>query len=55
MNLLYLFHGLGLSGRTHPAYRQTHVDGRSDTLVKQLSLQEDLAISDGNHICGDVC
>ena len=49
-----LFHGLSLSGRTHPADRQTHIDGRSDTLVKQFSFQEDLTISDGNHVCGNV-
>ena len=49
-----LFHGLSLSSRTHPANRQTHIDGRSDTLVKQFSFQEDLTISDGNHVCGNV-
>merc|ERR1712203_345661 len=33
---------------------ETDVDGRSDTLVEQLSLQEDLSVSDGNDIGGDV-
>merc|ERR1712073_1945 len=35
-------------------HRETDVDGRSDTLVEQLSLQEDLAVSDGDDIGGDV-
>merc|ERR1719264_562139 len=35
-------------------HRETDVDGRSDTLVEQLSLQEDLSVSDGNDIGGDV-
>merc|ERR1712045_1066401 len=35
-------------------HRETDVDGGSDTLVEQLSLQEDLAVSDGDDIGGDV-
>merc|ERR1712088_718229 len=35
-------------------HRETDVDGGSDTLVEQLSLQEDLAVSDGDDIGGNV-
>merc|ERR1711884_273211 len=35
-------------------HRETDVDGRSDTLVEQLSLQEDLSVSDGDDVGGDV-
>lgn len=44
--MYYLFHALGLGSRSDPGNRETHIDGRSDTLVKQLTLQEDLAVSD---------
>ena len=40
----YLLHGLGLGSRSYSGHRQTHVDGGADTLVEQLSLQEDLEI-----------
>lgn len=53
--LLYLLHGLSLSSRSYPAYREAHVYSWPDTLVKQLSFQKDLTISDGNHICRNVC
>merc|ERR1719341_2173014 len=49
-----LLHGLGLSSRTDTRHGQTDVDGGSDTLVEQLCLQEDLSVSDGNDIGGDV-
>ncbi len=40
--MCYLLHGSGLGSRTYSGHRQTHVDGWADTLVEQLSLQEDL-------------
>merc|ERR1719384_119770 len=49
-----LLHGLGLGSGADTGHRETDVDGRSDTLVEQLSLQEDLAVSDGNDVGGDV-
>merc|ERR1740123_2491301 len=49
-----LLHGFGLSSRTDTGHGQTDVDGGSDTLVEQLCLQEDLSVSDGNDIGGDV-
>jgi hypothetical protein len=49
-----LLHGLELSGRADTRHRQTDVDGRTDTLVEELGLQEDLAISDGNDVGGNV-
>lgn len=50
----YLFHGLHLSGRSYTAYRETHIDGWADTLVEKLSLQENLAVCDGDDIGWDV-
>ena len=38
----HLFHGSGLGSRTNSGHRQTHVDSGANTLVEQLSLQEDL-------------
>merc|ERR1712087_943158 len=49
-----LLHGLGLSGGAHSGHGQTDVNGGSDTFVEQLSLQEDLAVSDGDDVGGDV-
>ena len=45
-----LLHGLDLGSGTDTGHRETDVNGWSDTLVEQLSLQEDLAVSDRNHI-----
>merc|ERR1719367_2465797 len=42
-----LLHGLGLGSGADTGHRETDVDGRSDTLVEQLSLQEDLAVGEG--------
>ena len=50
----HLFHSLGLGSGADTAHRQTDVDGRADTLVEQLSLQEDLAVSDGDDVSRDV-
>ena len=50
----YLFHRLGLGCRSYTGDRETDVNGGSDTLVEQLGLQEDLAVSDGDHVGGDV-
>ena len=41
-----LFHGLDLSSGADTTDREADVDGWSDSLVEQLSLQENLAISD---------
>ena len=49
-----LLHGLDLGGGTDTGHRETDVNGGTDTLVEELSLQEDLAIGDGDHIGGDV-
>lgn len=49
-----LLHGLKLGSGTDTRHGQTDVDGRSDTLVEQLSLQEDLTVSDGNDIGGNI-
>lgn len=52
--MFYLLHGLGLGSRSYTGYRQTDVDGGTDTLVEELSLQEDLTVSNGNHVGGNV-
>ena len=45
-----LLHGLELGSGTDTGHRQTDVDGWADTLVEELSLQEDLAVGDGNDV-----
>lgn len=49
-----LLHGLDLGGGTDSGHRETDVDGGSDTLVEKLSLQEDLSISNRDHIGGNI-
>ena len=49
-----LFHGLNLGGRADTGHGQTDVNGGADTLMEELSLEEDLAISDGDDIGGDI-
>jgi hypothetical protein len=49
-----LLHGLELSGGTDTRDGKTDVNGGTDTLVEELSLQEDLTISDGNDVGGNV-
>jgi hypothetical protein len=49
-----LLHGLDLGGGTDTGHRETDIDGGADTLVEELSLQEDLTISDRDHIGGNV-
>ena len=51
---LYLLHSLDLCCRAHSAHRQTHIDGWSYTFVEELSLKEDLTVSDGDDIGRDV-
>ncbi len=49
-----LFHGLELGSRTDTRHGKTDVDSGSDTLVEQFSLQEDLAVGDGNDVGGNI-
>lgn len=49
-----LLHGLELSGGADTRHRETDVNGGTDTLVEELGLQEDLTISDGNDVGGNV-
>ena len=49
-----LLHSTSLGSRADTRHRQTDVDSRSDTLVEQLSLQENLSVSDGNYVGWDV-
>merc|ERR1719361_588518 len=50
----HLLHRLSLGGGTDTGHRQTDVNGGTDTLVEQLSLQEDLSVSDRDDIGGDI-
>lgn len=50
----HLLHAGELRGGADAGHRQTDVQGGADTLVEQLSLQEDLAVSDGNHVGGNI-
>ena len=49
-----LLHGLGLGSRSDTGHGETDVDGGTDALVEELSLEEDLAVGDGNHVGGNV-
>lgn len=49
-----MLHGLELGSGTDTRHGQTDVDGRSDTLVEQLRLQEDLTVGNGNDVGGNV-
>ena len=49
-----LFHGLDLGSSTDTGHRETDVNSGTDTLVEQLGFQEDLTISNGNHIGGNI-
>lgn len=49
-----LFHSLELSCGTDTGDRETDVDGRTNTLVEELSFQEDLPIGDGNDVGWDI-
>src|SRR5690606_7738076 len=45
-----LLDDLGLSGTTHAGYRDTGVDGRTDTRVEHGRFQEDLTVGNRNHV-----
>ena len=49
-----LLHGLDLGSGTDSGHRETDINGWSDTLVEELSLQEDLSISDRNNVSWDI-
>lgn len=49
-----LLHGLDLGSGTDTGHRETDVNGGADTLVEELSLQEDLTIGNGDHIGGNI-
>ena len=49
-----LLHGLDLGGRTDTRHGQTHIDSGANTLEEELSLEENLTVSDGDHIRGNV-
>jgi hypothetical protein len=49
-----LLHGLDLSGRSDTRDGKTDVNGGSDTLEEEFSFQEDLSISNGDDIGGDI-
>jgi len=50
----HLLHGLDLSGGSDTGHGKTDVNGRSLTLVEKLSFEEDLSISNGDNVSGDI-
>jgi len=50
----HLLHGLDLGGGADARHRKTDVNGWANTLVEEISLQEDLTVSNGDDIGGDV-
>lgn len=49
-----LLHGLELGSGSDTGDGKTDVNGGTDTLVEELSLQEDLTVGDGNDVGGNV-
>ena len=49
-----LLHGLNLGGGADTRHGKTDIDSGTDTLMEKLSLQEDLAIRDRDHIGWDI-
>jgi len=49
-----LLHGLDLGSGSNTGHGETDVNGGAEALVEELSLQEDLAVSDGNNVGGNV-
>src|SRR3989344_5854967 len=49
-----LFHGFDLRSRAHAGHRNTDVERRTDALIKQVTLEENLPVSDRNHVSRDV-
>src|SRR3546814_1627061 len=45
-----LLHRLGLRGGTDAADRKADVDGRTNALIEQVGLKEDLTIGDRDHV-----
>ena len=49
-----LLHGLDLGGRSDTGHGQTDVNGRSDTLMEELGLEEDLTVGNGDNVGGNI-
>mmetsp|Transcript_8630 Transcript_8630/g.10112 ORF Transcript_8630/g.10112 Transcript_8630/m.10112 type:complete len:544 (-) Transcript_8630:157-1788(-) len=49
-----LLHGLNLGGGADTGHGETDIDGGADTLMEELSLEEDLTIGNGDDIGGDI-
>lgn len=49
-----LLHGLDLGGRSDSGDGQTDVDGWSDTLEEKLGFEENLSVSNGDDVSGDI-
>lgn len=50
----HLLHSLNLGSGSDTGDGKTDVNGRSDTLVEKIGLQEDLSISNGDNVGGDI-
>lgn len=49
-----LLHGLDLGGRSDSGDGKTDVDGGSDTLEEKFGFEENLSVSNGNNVGGDI-
>ena len=49
-----LLHGLNLGGGSDTGHGETDVNGGADTLMEELSLEEDLTVGNGDDISGDI-
>ena len=51
----HFLHTFDLCRTTHTAYGDTHVDGGTEALVEEVTLQVNLSVGDGDDVGGDVC
>ena len=49
-----LLHGLDLGSRADTGHGKTDINGGADTLVEKFGFQEDLTVSDGNNVGGNI-
>mmetsp|Transcript_126127 Transcript_126127/g.251898 ORF Transcript_126127/g.251898 Transcript_126127/m.251898 type:complete len:262 (+) Transcript_126127:203-988(+) len=51
----HLFHSFDLGSTPDTTNRQANIHSRSDAFVEKLRLQENLSISNADHVCRNVC
>ena len=50
----YLFHRFNLSITSYTGYRNTHIDSRTVTLIKEVGIEEYLPVGNRNYIRRDI-